>query len=188
MRSLKFGSAVMFFSIHYLFDRMESLRNFFINCSKTLGMGGYLVVTTFDGCLVLDKLLENKGTYSQEGEWSIKLESDIKSLSSSIKNGFGKKINVFVDSIGTQNVEYLVNPTLLITFAKMMGFSLEEIETKSTLEHPTNTFDNILDYVDIDDIPVKKWFCTTIVLQNSNSHTDIKKDVDPSNKTSHIQK
>ena len=144
MRSLKFGSAVMFFSIHYLFDRVESLRNFFINCSKTLGMGGYLVVTTFDGCLVLDKLLENKGTYSQEGEWSIKLESDIKSLSSSIKNGFGKKINVFVDSIGTQNVEYLVNPTLLITFAKMMGFSLEEIEPKSTLEHPTNTFDNIL--------------------------------------------
>ena len=144
MRNLKFGSSVMFFSIHYLFDRVERLRNFFINCSKTLSMGGYLAVTTFDGCLVLDKLLENKGTFSYDGEWSITLESDIKVLSSSIENGFGKKINVFVDSIGTQNIEYLVNPTLLITFAKMMGFSLEETDDKSTLEHPTDTFNNIL--------------------------------------------
>uniref|UniRef100_A0A6C0B3T1 DNA-directed RNA polymerase n=1 Tax=viral metagenome TaxID=1070528 RepID=A0A6C0B3T1_9ZZZZ len=144
MRTLKFGSSVMFFSLHYLFDRVERLRNFFINCSKTLALGGYLVVTTFDGCRVLDKLLENKGTYSYEGQWSITLESDIKVLSSSIENGFGKKINVFVDSIGTQNIEYLVNPTLLITFAKMMGFSLEETDSGSRLEHPTNTFDNIL--------------------------------------------
>ena len=41
-----------------------------------------------------------------------------------------------------------------------------------------NTFDNILEYVDIDDIPLKKWFCTTIVLQNAESHTNSDKDVD----------
>ena len=49
-----------------------------------------------------------------------------------------------------------------------------------------NTFDNILEYVDVDDIPVKKWFCTTIVLQNSKSHTDKELDVNPSNAPSHI--
>ena len=49
-----------------------------------------------------------------------------------------------------------------------------------------NTFDNILEYVDVDDIPVKKWFCTTIVLQNSKSHTDEEMDVDPASAPSHI--
>lgn len=49
-----------------------------------------------------------------------------------------------------------------------------------------NTFDNILEYVDIDDIPIKKWFCTTIVLQNSKSHSDKTKDVEPTNAASHI--
>ena len=42
-----------------------------------------------------------------------------------------------------------------------------------------NTFDNILEYVDVEDIPVKKWFCTTVVLQNSKSHTNKEMDVDP---------
>lgn len=49
-----------------------------------------------------------------------------------------------------------------------------------------NTFDNILEYVDIDDIPVKKWFCTTVVLQNSESHTQKDKDVNVSDGPSHI--
>ena len=49
-----------------------------------------------------------------------------------------------------------------------------------------NTFDNILEYVDVDDVPVKKWFCTTIVLQNSKSHTDKEMDVDPASSPSHI--
>jgi hypothetical protein len=49
-----------------------------------------------------------------------------------------------------------------------------------------NTFDNILEYVDIDDIPVKKWFCTTVVLQNAESRTQKDKDVNVSDGPSHI--
>ena len=49
-----------------------------------------------------------------------------------------------------------------------------------------NTFDNILEYVDIDDIPVKKWFCTTIILQNAKNHSDMTKDVDVNEDPSHI--
>ena len=144
MKQLKFGTAVMFFSIHYLFDRQERLRNFFTNCSKTLKLGGYIVVTTFDGCRVLEKLLQNKGVYQYEGEWSIKSHSALSALTSSFENGFGKKITVFVDSIGTENTEFLVNPALLITFAKMMGFTLENSPGSSKFEYPTDTFDNIL--------------------------------------------
>ena len=29
-----------------------------------------------------------------------------------------------------------------------------------------NTFDNILDYIDVDDVPVKKWFCVQVMIQN----------------------
>ena len=49
-----------------------------------------------------------------------------------------------------------------------------------------NTFDNILEYVDINDVPVKKWFCTTIVLQNAKNHSDKTKDVDVNEGPSHI--
>ena len=49
-----------------------------------------------------------------------------------------------------------------------------------------NTFDNILEYVDINDVPVKKWFCTTIVLQNAKKHSDKTKDVDVNEGPSHI--
>ena len=146
MKSLKFGTAVMFFSIHYLFDRQERLRNFFTNCSKTLKLGGYVVITTFDGCRVLEKLKKNKGIYEYSGEWSIKLHSELKTLASSFENGFGKKIDVFVDSIGTENKEFLVNPALLITFAKMMGFTLDNVPDSSKFSKPTDTFDNILQH------------------------------------------
>jgi len=141
---LKFSTAVMFFSIHYLFDRKERLNNFFINCSKTLSKGSYLVLTTFDGEKVLEKLKEHGGSYTHQDEWKITLDSEIEFLTSSFDNGFGKKINVYVDSIGTENMEYLVNPTLLITFAKKMGFTLDNIEEGAKFRHPTDVFENTL--------------------------------------------
>ena len=49
-----------------------------------------------------------------------------------------------------------------------------------------NTFNNILEYTDVEDIPIKKWFCTTIVLQNSKSHSKETKDIDISDSTTHI--
>ena len=49
-----------------------------------------------------------------------------------------------------------------------------------------NTFDNILEYVDIDDIPIKKWFCTTIVLHPIPNHTKKEIDVDPATAPSHV--
>ena len=57
---------------------------------------------------------------------------------------------------------------------------------KNSIRIYMNTFDNILEYVDIDDIPVKKWFCTTIILQNAKNHSDMTKDVDVNEDPSHI--
>ena len=41
--------------------------------------------------------------------------------------------------------------------------------TKNSLRIYMNTFDNILDYIDVDDVPVKKWFSN---IQNVHSHTE----------------
>ena len=44
-----------------------------------------------------------------------------------------------------------------------------------------NTFNNILEYVDVNNIPVKKWFCVHIVLSNTrtrNENLDIDTDND----------
>ena len=49
--------------------------------------------------------------------------------------------------------------------------------TKNSLRIYMNTFDNILDYIDVDDIPVKKWFCVQVMIQNVSSHTDNPTDI-----------
>ena len=50
---------------------------------------------------------------------------------------------------------------------------------KNTMRVYMNTFNKILEYVDIEDIPVKKWFHCAIVLQNKRSRTnEIDKDVE----------
>ena len=142
----KFGTAAMMFSIHYLFDNIDRLRNFFINCSKTVYRGGYILLTTFDGPTVLRRLLENGGEYSDDidGQWAIRTQESITELPRDFDNGFNKKISVFVKSIGNEIEESLVHPTLLITFAKRMGFTLEKIHKDSVFKYPTDLFGNIL--------------------------------------------
>ena len=49
--------------------------------------------------------------------------------------------------------------------------------TKNVIRVYMNTFDEILDYVDISDIPVKKWINIQLVLQNVNSHTEEDEDI-----------
>ena len=143
----KFGTATMMFSIHYLFDSIDRLRNFFINCSKTVYKGGYILLTTFDGPVVLDKLLENNLEYKDETiakQWSIRTDESITELPRDFDNGFNKKISVYVKSIGNEIEECLVHPTLLITFAKRMGFTLETMDKNSVFKYPTDMFGNIL--------------------------------------------
>ena len=49
--------------------------------------------------------------------------------------------------------------------------------TKNSLRVYMNTFDDPMKYVDIDDIPVKKWVCIQLVLQNINSHITPDEDI-----------
>ena len=44
--------------------------------------------------------------------------------------------------------------------------------TKNSIRVYMNTFNDPLEYVDVDNIPVKKWVCVQLVLQNINSHRD----------------
>ncbi len=49
--------------------------------------------------------------------------------------------------------------------------------TKNSIRVYMNTFKEPLEYVDIDDIPVKKWVNIQLVLQNVNSHTEEDEDI-----------
>ena len=40
------GCAVMFYSIHYLFDNIDSIRTLFKNVSNVVGKNGFFLVTT----------------------------------------------------------------------------------------------------------------------------------------------
>ena len=48
---------------------------------------------------------------------------------------------------------------------------------KNIIRFYMNTFDEILEYVDVHDIPVKKWVCLQVVLQNVNSHSEEPEDL-----------
>lgn len=49
--------------------------------------------------------------------------------------------------------------------------------SKNSLRVYMNTFDNVLEYTDIDDIPLKQWVCIQLVLQNMNSLNEPDQDI-----------
>ena len=105
----------MFYSIHYLFDNIDSIRTLFKNVSNVVGKNGFFLVTTLDGEKVYDNLKNNK--FEIEGRldslmWSIKGSSELiaenySRLPSNLEEGFNNKIRVFVESVGQSFDEYL---------------------------------------------------------------------------------
>lgn len=115
----KFGLVSCQFAIHYFFKNENTLDNFVANVDYFLSSGGYFFGTCLDGDKVL-KLLKNikKDDIIQKcaGEKDERIIWQIKKLYDDDNEiNFGKKINVFMESIGRELNEYLVDFSLLKT-------------------------------------------------------------------------
>ena len=122
------------FAIHYFFESKKTLENFLQNVTDNLKKGGYFIGTCFDGKRVFDTLGKDKKIEGKEGEditWSITKKYRIKKMSDT-KPQLGVKIEVYVASIGSPKIEYLVNFKYLEKIA--MKYNLKLVEIKSFKE------------------------------------------------------
>ena len=99
------------FSFHYFFENTDKLDGVLSNVSNSLKKGGVFIGTTLDGKKVFDLLKKEKTVMKHNNSqllWKIsrKYEEDTFSDDESC---LGYKIDVYMESIGKTNTEYLVN-------------------------------------------------------------------------------
>lgn len=114
------------FSIHYFFETEKKLDNLLWNINEHIRDNGYFIGTCLDGNKI-KRELENiskgervEGVSNDRTIWSIRKLYD--------KNhgiSFGEEIEVYMESIGRWNKEYLVNFDILIEKLKKYGIELE---------------------------------------------------------------
>ena len=132
-----FDVATQMFSIHYYFDKLESIENLLSNVAKSLKYNGFFMVTCLDGDLVYNQL---KDTNIIEGKVGNKLLWSIRKGENWDTNGYGEdlpddntglgiKVNLLMKSISDQEIsEYLVKPSLLLRLASKFGLSLARVD------------------------------------------------------------
>ena len=122
------------FAVHYMFEKRDYVLNFFNNINKLLTSNGYLLLTCFDGDLLMKTLKKNNGVF--EIFQITKDKNIIFNITNLYKNDeelenqeFGLPINVInklYSSIG--KIEYIVKKDVLIKYADEIG-NLELVET-----------------------------------------------------------
>ena len=123
------------FALHYFFSSSETVLQMIKNVADSLKVGGYFIGTAFDGKRIFDALKKLRVTKSNptpklEGRndddelmWSIEKDYDEKKFLIS-KPNYGMKIKVFISTIGTENIEYLINFKYFVKIMKKNGFTL----------------------------------------------------------------
>ena len=145
------------FAIHYFFENGEKIKMIIENIDEYLETNGYLIGCCFDGERI-KQLLE-----------SIPINGNIKTKIWEIQKLFSvetndeeyspKKINVYIDSIGQNNMEYLVMFADLIELLKEKGIILQSLKTFEELgnepqlksyynkmSHDEKTYSNLNNY------------------------------------------
>lgn len=120
------------FSLHYFFKNEITLRTFLENVSYALKEGGKFIGTCLDGQTVYQKLNKNNGKL--EGMEKDKLLWKINKLYSkdydrlpNTKDSLGVEIEVFMETIGSSEVEYLVNFEYLEKLAEEYKLRVDNI-------------------------------------------------------------
>lgn len=131
----KFDSIVANFSIHYILDNEKSINLLYKNIRHLLNKDGYFILTTFDGKKVFADLQKTNPIIleNDKGIELFRITPQFKISVANTKDGqdklakYGQKISVYVESIGKEHEEYLVNIQYLIhKFISEKEFELVE--------------------------------------------------------------
>ena len=142
------------FSLHYYFKSEETLRSYLENISNSCRKGGYFIGTCYDGMDILKLFGDNSVVeYNKDGKLVYKLQklkiSNFKYNPDDISNMFGNSIKVYMDSIGDEYEEYLVNFEFFIEIMKEYKFELDMPSKNPSkynkfINKPINSFESIL--------------------------------------------
>lgn len=118
------------FSFHYYLESRETFDGYLANIRENLNHEGYFIATFYNGQRLYELLNNVEGgrvEYINElGEKIYSIEKDYKIPDFNYNpdndtNMFGNKINVFMDSIGQEIPEYLVNIDFVIEEMRKIG-------------------------------------------------------------------
>lgn len=135
----KFNIISYQFSIHYLFQSEESVKNVIEINNKYLEKGGYIICTLMDP-LMVNKLLEKDNTYTawymdENGEHK-KFFEIIKRFNGPVKNTYGQMIDVFMSWVSHDNTtlpEFLVTKEYLVNVMNKSNCKLIDTEKFANL-------------------------------------------------------
>ena len=128
-----FDTMSLMFCVHYFFQNEITLRTIIQNMNDALKIDGYIIGTCFDGAN-LYKLLQGKTTsisgktYEGDIMWKIEKKYKGKMVFGEKNANLGKKIDVFVKTIGNVHEEYLVNFKYFENIMKEYGFKMVMIK------------------------------------------------------------
>ena len=149
------------FTVHYYFENESKIKQYLQNVQTNIKKDGYLLITCLDGESVYNLLKKHKNsTRKNNYEGYIKdpivgstkvwgINSSELDITRDVlpNNTFNEVINVYYDSIGREQKEYLVHKQHLIQLAASYDlFLLSDTETQTnfnTLQHGSDMFKNI---------------------------------------------
>ena len=142
-----FDNISIFFAIHYMYGDEITFRTLIQNMADNIKMGGNVIGTCFNGYKIYSELKKEN-----------KIEGDFYNITKKYKSfnfdkkkpNFGKKIDVYINSIGKTHSEYLVNVDYLETIFNQYGFEKVEIndfesiyeKDKNKIEYLKNMSEN----------------------------------------------
>ena len=119
------------FCMHYFFKNKTTLKEFLINISQNLMIGGKFIATCFDGRKIF-KILDGKPEIEQKNEqgkiiWKIEKKYREKQLPKD-ETSLGLSVGVYVNTFNNMEDEYLVNIEYLEKILPEFGLELELCE------------------------------------------------------------
>ena len=133
------------FTLHYYLRSEETFNGFLTNVEENIDKGGYFIATFYNGNKLFDLLKDKDGieytNKSGDKVYEIKKKYDLENFnydSEDTSNMFGNTISVYMDSIGQEIDEYLVNMNFLIDSFKQRGMELVTPNSKSNIFNKSN--------------------------------------------------
>ena len=146
------------FSIHYYFKDDDTLNGYIQNLVQNCKQGGYFIGTCYDGNRIFERLnIPEPFVYEKNGDlvYSVKKNYDIDNFDydgSDVSNMLGQKISVYMESIGQEIDEYLVNFNYFVDIMKKYGFVPElpklHPNFKNKLKQPIDSFIETINNID----------------------------------------
>ena len=179
------------FTLHYYLKDKSTFDGFLKNVYQNINKGGYFIATFYNGNKLYE-MLEDKEVIeykSHDEELIYKIEKKIVSEDFTYNKGdtsnmFGNSIDVYMDSIGTTNEEYLVNLDFLVDSCKEHGLELVTpkpdkkyssiFKKECLLTDGIGSFENVIKHL-------------SSITKSDKIYQEIYKDADNITKDKHLQ-